>query len=237
MNSKALQDLRSQLTEMGNEESAAHSQRFFKTGPGQYGEGDQFLGIRVPVLRKTAKQHLSLTLADVVELLKSPMHEERLLALLILVYQFGKAEARERKRIFDTYCDNLTHVNNWDLVDCSAHVIVGGHLRNRSRRLLHKLAKSNSLWDRRIAIMSTFNFIKVGEFDETLKIAEMLLGDTEDLIHKAVGWMLREIGNRDRSVEESFLTQHYLRMPRTMLRYAIEKFPERLRKRYLNGEV
>ena len=232
-----IKELRAELLELADAEIAAHSQRFFKTGPGEYGEGDQFIGIRIPVLRKLAKRHTDLSLDETADLLQSPIHEERLLALLILVYQFEKADTKEQKQIFDFYRQHLAQVNNWGLVDSSAHVMVGGYLRDRSRRWLHQMAKSKSLWRRRVAIIATYHFIKHDDFDDTLVISETLLHDKEDLIHKAVGWMLREVGNRDRPVEEAFLKRHYQDMPRTMLRYAIEKFPEVLRKKYLSGEV
>jgi 3-methyladenine DNA glycosylase AlkD len=233
MPSSTVADIRNQLHELGDPQIAEHSQRFFKTAPGQYGEGDQFIGIRVPVLRRVAKQHRGMLLSDTELLLQSPIHEERLLALLILVLRYEKADRAVRKDVFDLYRRNIRFVNNWDLVDSSAHKIVGDYLRDRSRRWLHRLAKSGILWQRRIAIMSTLAYISDGEFAETLQIAELLLHDEEDLIHKAVGWMLREIGNRDRKVEEAFLKQHCKEMPRTMLRYAIEKFPEAKRQRYL----
>lgn len=235
MKSLLIADIRDHLQTVCDSKFAEQSQRYFKTGPGEYGEGDKFIGIRVPVLRSFAKQHRDLPLADTEELLRSPIHEERLLALLILVMRYDKGDATVRKDVFDLYCRNMRFVNNWDLVDSSAHLIVGPYLRNRNRRLLHQLAKSGVLWERRIAIMSTFAYIKDGEFDEALKIAETLLSDEEDLIHKAVGWMLREIGIRDRPVEEAFLKKYCHDMPRTMLRYAIEKFPEQQRKRYLHG--
>ena len=191
----------------------------------------------MPVLRKLVKEYPDLSLKDVKTLLRSKYHEERLLALLILVSKFKKGDVSTRKEIYDLYLKNTSSVNNWDLVDLSAHYIVGPFLTNKSRAPLYRLAKSKSLWQRRIAIMSTFHFIKKGEFSETLKIAEMLLADREDLIHKAVGWMLREIGKRRLQNEETFLKKHYQKMPRTMLRYAIEKFPEPKRKRYLKGTV
>ncbi len=231
------QDIKEQLKNLGNREQAAISQRFFKTGPGEYGEGDIFIGIKVPVLRKLVKEYPDLSLKDVKTLLRSKYHEERLLALLILVSKFKKGDVSTRQEIYDLYLKNTSSVNNWDLVDLSAHYIVGPFLTNKSRAPLYRLAKSKSLWQRRIAIMSTFDFIKKGEFSETLKIAEMLLADREDLIHKAVGWMLREIGKRRLQSEETFLKKHYQKMPRTMLRYAIEKFPEPKRKRYLKGTV
>lgn len=231
------QDIKEQLKNLGNREQAAISRRFFKTGPGEYGEGDIFIGIKVPVLRKLVKEYPDLSLKDVKTLLRSKYHEERLLALLILVSKFKKGDVSTRQEIYDLYLKNTSSVNNWDLVDLSAHYIVGPFLTNKSRAPLYRLAKSKSLWQRRIAIMSTFHFIKKGEFSETLKIAEMLLADREDLIHKAVGWMLREIGKRRLQSEETFLKKHYQKMPRTMLRYAIEKFPEPKRKRYLKGTV
>jgi 3-methyladenine DNA glycosylase AlkD len=237
MNANPVSDIRNQLEELSDAAIAEHSQRFFKTGLGQYGEGDVFIGIRVPVLRRVAKANRELSLGDAELLLRSAIHEERLLALLVLVLQFEKGDAPTRKAIYKLYCSNMQYVNNWDLVDSSSHQIVGGYLRDRSKRPLHQLAKSGNLWKRRVAIISTLAYIKDGEFDETLAIAETLLHDEEDLIHKAVGWMLREVGNRDRSVEESLLKRHYRDMPRTMLRYAIEKFPETKRKRYLNGKI
>ena len=230
-------EIRSQLRALSDPKIAEHSQRFFKTGPGEYGEGDEFIGIRVPVLRRVAKDHRELPVSEAEQLLQSKIHEERLLALLILVMRYRRGDDSVRKKVFDTYCHNLRFVNNWDLVDSSAHLIVGPHLASRSKRKLHQWAKSRNLWERRIAILSTLAYIKDGEFGETIKIAATLLHDGEDLIHKAVGWMLREVGNRDRKVEEEFLKKHYQQMPRTMLRYAIEKFPEAKRKRYLLGKV
>lgn len=216
---------------------AEASLRFFKTGPGEYGEGDRFLGVRVPVLRKLARRYRSLPEGEVLELLVSVCHEERLLALLIMVEQYRRADVQGRKRLYQQYLDHTASVNNWDLVDSSAEHIVGAWLAARSRRPLFRFAQSTNLWERRIAIMATFHFIKQRDFATTLELAAILLTDPEDLIHKAVGWMLREVGNRDRAVEEVFLRQHYRDMPRTMLRYAIEKFPEPLRQQYLKGEV
>ena len=229
--------LSKRLRKMGSKEQAAISRRFFKTGPGEYGEGDVFLGIKVPVLRQLAKACQDLPLKEVEKLLISGIHEERLLALLILVRGFDRGDGIIREAIYDLYLKNTSSVNNWDLVDLSAHYIVGPYLSNKSRSPLYRLAKSKSLWERRIAIMSTFHFIKNGKFSETLTIAEILLTDREDLIHKAVGWMLREMGKRDFASEEAFLKSHYHKMPRTMLRYAIEKLPEDLRKRYLKGTL
>jgi 3-methyladenine DNA glycosylase AlkD len=216
---------------------ARASQWFFKTGAGQYGEGDRFLGITAPVMRKLAREYEGLSLRGVASLLKSPWHEERLVALLILVRQYAAADQAGRENIYQCYVGNRTRINNWDLVDCSAPQIVGAHLQARGRRFLRQLARSPSLWDRRIAVLATFHFIKDGDFDDALTIAGVLLVDREDLIHKAVGWMLREIGKRDRAAEEKFLRKYASRMPRTMLRYAIERFPERLRRQYLAGRT
>ena len=224
------------LRELGDSEIAAHSQRFFKTGPGQYGEGDRFLGIRVPVIRKCVREYRTISLQDAVEIVKSPFHEARLLALLILVAKYSAAkENAEREAIYRSYLSHTEFINNWDLVDSSAEHIVGAHLFGSDRRPIYRLARSKSLWERRIGIMATFHFVKREDFSDTLAIAELMLGDKEDLIHKAVGWMLREVGKRNRNVEEEFLTKHYKQMPRTMLRYAIEKLPETERQAYLHG--
>ena len=212
---------------------AAALQRFFKTAPGEYGEGDRFLGLTVPAVRAVAAQYQSLPLRDVEALLQSPWHEERLLALVILVGQYQRETPTGRDAIYRLYRRNIHRINNWDLVDCSAGRIVGAQLRAGRRSPLRRLARSGSLWERRIAIMATGFYITRGEFDETLRVARLLLDDPHDLIHKAVGWMLREVGNRDRGVEERFLRRYAHRMPRTMLRYAIERFPQRLRRRYL----
>ena len=225
--------LQRQLKALGDADTARHSQRFFKTGPGEYGEGDVFVGVRVPVVRKLAKQFSELSLDQVTKALASPLHEVRLCALIILVGQFSRGGEAEQGRIYRLYLDSTQRINNWDLVDASAHKIVGPWLARRPRKPLYKLARSNNLWERRIAIMSTFHFIRQSDFDETLAIAELLLADGEDLIHKAVGWMLREVGNRDRKTELGFLNEHGSKMPRTMLRYAIEKFPEADRQRFL----
>ena len=231
------QDIKKRLKSLGNGEQAEISRRFFKTGPGGYGEGDVFLGIKVPVLRKLAREFAALPLQEAETLLASGIHEDRLLALLLLVRMFEQGDASVRQAIYDLYLKNTAYVNNWDLVDLSAPGIVGPYLADRSRAPLCRLAKSESLWERRIAIMSTFHFIKKNEFADTLKIAATLIGDTHDLIHKAVGWMLREIGKRHLQTEEKFLQQYYLKMPRTMLRYAIEKFPQIQRQRYLKGRI
>lgn len=224
------------LQTLANPQIAAHSQRFFKTGPGEYGEGDQFLGIRVPTLRLLAKQHKSLPLAKTEKLLHSPYHEARLLAALLLVQHFERADTATRETIYQLYLANTAYLNNWDLVDASAPKIVGPWLENRPHDILFQLARSPSLWERRIAIISTFHFIRQGQTQTTLALSEILVHDPEDLIHKAVGWMLRELGKRDQPAEEAFLQKHLNTLPRTLLRYAIEKFPEPLRKRYLAGD-
>jgi 3-methyladenine DNA glycosylase AlkD len=230
-------DICSRLQALGDNERAKALQRFFKTAKGEYGEGDIFVGLRVPDIRKLAKEYQSLPFAEIRRLLRSSIHEARLLALLILVRAYAQGDASLQKQIFHLYLQNTRFINSWDLVDASAEYIAGSHLRYRSRAPLHVLAVSDLLWDRRISIMATFHYIKCGEFAETLRIGELLLRDPEDLIHKAVGWMLREIGKRDRFIEEEFLKVHYKIMPRTMLRYAIEKFPEKLRQQYLRGEI
>ena len=233
---KAL-DIKRRLKKLGNPEHGAVSQRFFKTGPGEYGEGDIFIGIRVPVLRKLASEFKDLPVNEIEILLRSPIHEERLLALLLFVHIFKKGDGDIKKKIYDLYLESTEFINNWDLVDTSAEHIVGAYLLDKNKRPLYRLAKSKNLWNRRIAIMATFHFIKRHEFSETLKISHMLLFDRQDLIHKATGWMLREIGKRDLRTEEIFLKEHYKKMPRTMLRYAIEKFPEKKRQRYLKGNM
>lgn len=225
------------LRNMADPAIAKHAQRFFKTGPGEYSEGDQFLGIRTPVLRKQSKVYQHIPLEDVLTVLRSPYHEERLCALFILVLKFSQGNDADRAKIYELFLDNRQHVNNWDLVDSSAYQIVGAYLENHDRGILNQLAQSDSLWDRRIAMISTFYFIKHHQFDDALAIATQLLHDHEDLIHKAVGWMLREIGKRDLAVETAFLKLHYQTMPRTMLRYAIEKFPKHERDLYLKGLI
>lgn len=232
---KLFGELKKEIQKNANRERAEISQRFFKTGPGEYGEGDVFVGIAVPRARYIAKKYSHVSLGDVETLMRSKIHEERLIALLILVEK--NKEERNENHIQRIYLKNMRWVNNWDLVDLSADKIVGRHLYNRKKDLLFSLAKSENVWERRIATIATFYFIKNEKYDDTLKIAKMLMNDTHDLIHKAVGWMLREIGKRSLSVEEKFLKTHYKKMPRTMLRYAIERFPEAKRKRYLKGEI
>jgi 3-methyladenine DNA glycosylase AlkD len=231
-----VRNIRKKLRQLGSEEKAKVLQRFFKTGPGAYGEGDVFIGVRVPDLRKLVKEYQDITIKEVMQLLRSSIHEERLFALLILVSKYSKGNETVKKRIYELYLQTTKFINSWDLVDGSAQHIVGAFLMDKSKEPIYRLAKSNSLWERRIAILSTFHFIKHDNYSETLKISKILLTDEQDLIHKAVGWMLREIGKRHISTEEIFLKKYYKRMPRTMLRYAIEKFPESKRKKYLRGD-
>jgi 3-methyladenine DNA glycosylase AlkD len=225
------------LESLGDPRDAAFYPGYFKTGPGEYGEGDRFLGIRAPVVRQIAKEAASLPLAECRKLLRSPFNEVRATALLILVRKYQRGDDEEREKIFRLYLAGTKHINNWNLVDVSAPAVVGEHLLHRSRAPLRKLARSKSLWERRIAIIATQTLIRNEDYDETFRIADLLLEDEHDLIHKAAGWMIREVGNRDRARAEAFLKPRYARMPRTMLRYAIEKYPEPLRKRYLRGDV
>lgn len=228
------QAARKKLHDLSSPAVAESAARFFKTGPGQYGEGDKFIGIKVPVLRAISREFRALSLDEIESLLQSPIHEERHLALMILVLQAAKCDDADTKTAFDFYLRNTPFINNWDLVDCSAPQVIGGHLINRSRKPLLILAQSRSLWERRIAIVSTQHFIRRGDLGETLTISQKLLRDKEDLIHKATGWMLREVGKKNRAVLEGFLNQHCLTMPRTMLRYAIERFPPAQRQAYLH---
>jgi len=229
--------IRAELQELGDPVRATHSLRFFKTGPGEYGEGDKFLGLTVPVMRTLVRKYRALADDAALELLASPWHEERLVALLLLVDGYKHGDERRRQKIHRAYLANARWINNWDLVDSSAEHVVGPHLDAGDISLLEQLARSKNIWERRIAIVSTFHFIKRNEFRPTLRIATILLGDSHDLIHKAVGWMLREVGKRDRKTLDAFLKRHYRQLPRTMLRYAIERHPERTRKRYLAGSV
>ncbi len=229
-NNNLFSQITKEITSFKNPENAAFLLRFFKTGKGQYGEGDVFLGITVPEQRKIAKKYIDLTFDDIQEMLNNKIHEFRLIALFILVYKYQKADdtsassaQEKRKEIVDFYLKNTKKVNNWDLVDSSAGYILGDYLLDRDKSILYKLAKSENIWERRIAIIATQGFIRNNQFEDTLKIAEILLDDKQDLIHKAVGWMLREVGNRDLNTLYRFLDKHYQKMPRTMLRYAIEK--------------
>ena len=217
-----------------NPQKAKILARFFKTGKGEYGEGDIFLGITVPQQRSIAKNYTYLPLTDLEKLINSPIHEYRLICLLILIEKYKKGSPKEKKNIVAFYLKNTKKINNWDLVDLSAHKILGDYLLDKNKKIIYQLAESENLWERRISILTTFNFIGRGEFEDSLKIAEILLNDKHDLIHKAVGWMLREIGKRDIEAEEVFLRKFHKSMPRTMLRYAVEKFEDKKRKYYLN---
>ncbi len=253
----SITNLRKELRAKGSLERAEASKWFFKTGPGQYGEGDIFIGVKSADMRSLAKKDRELKLSDIQKLLSSKIHEERQVALIILVEKFqmtrsptsshlrGKPKLNRhrvssqfrQKEIYEFYLKNTKYINNWDLVDLSAHKIVGEYLKDKSREPLYKLARSKSLWEKRISIISTFAFIREDDFRDALKIAEILLQDEHDLIHKAVGWMLREVGKKSLATEENFLKKHYKHMPRTMLRYAIERFPEKKRQAYLKGVI
>jgi len=233
----SLLEMRKEIFKQKNPAQAIVLQRFFKTGKGEYGEGDIFYGITVPVQRIIAKQFKDLSLGDLKVLINSKVHEERLIAAFILVEQFQKANEKKQKTIFNFYIKNRSGINNWDLVDLSAPKIVGQYLIDKDKKLLYKFAHSKDLWEKRIAILSTFTFMRQHWFEDTFIISEILMLDEHDLIHKAVGWMLREVGNRDIEAEEEFLKKYYKTMPRTALRYAIEKFPEKKRKNYLKGMV
>jgi 3-methyladenine DNA glycosylase AlkD len=225
--------IKKELKKLANPKKADLLQRFFKTGKGEYGEGDVFLGIKVPIQRKLANKYKTLPVADLQILLNSKIHEQRLVALFILMHQYKKADAVGRQEIVNFYLNNTKNINNWDLIDLSAPRLLGDYLLDKPRKLLYTLSRSNSIWEKRIAVLSTFAFIKNAQFDDSLKIGETLLQDHHDLIHKGVGWMLREIGKKDQAIEEAFLKKHYKKMPRTMLRYAIEKFDEQKRKFYM----
>ena len=237
INLMSLTAIRRELKKHADPERARDSLRFFKTGPHQYGAGDKFLGIKVPVLRRLARDFRDEPLATSVTLLQSPFHEERLLALFLLVGSYKRGNDVQKKQIYQLYLQNTRFINNWDLVDSSAEHVVGAFLAAKNRRKLITLARSGDLWERRIAMLATFYYIKDRDFTDALSIADLLINDQHDLIHKAVGWMLREIGNRDPVVEKKFLRSRYKKMPRTMLRYAIEKFPAGERQRYLRGNI
>jgi len=227
----------STLKKLSDREIAKHSQRYFKTGKGEYGYGDIFLGIRVPVLRKQVSQFREISITEIKKLIRSRYHEIRLFALLLLVKKFSMKDVGRQEKIYNLYLQHTKYINNWDLVDTSAPSIVGQWLFDKDRTILYELAKSDMLWERRISMISTGWFIKNEQYRDTLQISDILINDPEDLIHKAAGWMLREIGNRDRSVEEKYLKSRYKKMPRIMLRYAIEKFKPELRQRYLKSRV
>jgi 3-methyladenine DNA glycosylase AlkD len=242
----SLAKLKQEMIQLKNPEKAKVFAGFFKTKPGQYGAGDYFLGLTIPIQRELAKKYTYLPLLAIEKLLQSKWHEHRLTAGLILTYKYSELDKKNsiiietKKEIFDFYLNHATRFNNWDLVDSTAHKIIGAYLDNnqkQERTILYKLAKSDNLWERRIAMIATFQFIKQQDYKDALAIAELLLKDEHDLIHKAVGWMLREVGKHNQKIEEQFLQQHYRQMPRTMLRYAIEKFPESKRKAYLKNKI
>ncbi len=232
-------NLKKELQDLKNPERAEHSKRYFKTGKGHYGEGDVFIGITNPILRATAKKYLNLSYPELQELLNDKIHEYRLISLLILTgkYKRAKKDNLEKRRIYEFYMKNARNINNWDLVDLSAPSIVGDFVQRDGTEILMRLSKSENLWEKRIAIISTLPLIKKSRFGETLAISEILMKDEHDLIHKAVGWALREVGKKNMRVLELFLIQRYKEMPRTMLRYAIERFPEEKRQDYLKGRV
>jgi 3-methyladenine DNA glycosylase AlkD len=228
-----LNDLIKELESLKDDKQAEILQRFFKTRKGEYGEGDIFLGIKVPVQRGVAKKYLDLNLSKIKELLKSKVHEHRMVGILILIKKYEK----DKEEIFNFYMNNLKGINNWDLIDVSCPRIVGEFLLDKDKKILYDFANSEDLWKKRIAIVSTWKFIREGELEDVFALSEILLNDGHDLIHKAVGWMLREAGKKDEERLEKFLKFHYKNMPRTMLRYAIEKFEEEKRKKYLRGDV
>lgn len=230
--------IKKDLASLADPEYAQHGQRFFKTGKGEYGYGDKFIGIRMPDLRVLTKNYIDLGFVDISKLIKSKIHEERLAGLLILVNQYKAAkEETQKDRIYNFYIKHFKHINNWDLVDVTCPHIVGPHLMNKNRKVLVDWARSEHLWTKRIAIVSNWWFIRNGDISSVFKISRILLNDEHDLIHKAVGWMLREAGKKDRKALEKFLQRHYENMPRTMLRYAIEMFPESRRQKYLKGRI
>lgn len=234
MESKIILEIKKELRSCGSKEKARILESFFKTGPGEYAQGDKFIGASVPHTRIIARKYADLPMKRILVLLSSSIHEERMLALLILIFRFEKAGGKEKEKIFRLYLKNTRNINNWDLVDLSAPKIAGAFLKDKDKKILYKLASSSIIWERRIAMVSTFSFIRNREFEETLNISALLLKDKEDLIHKAVGWMLREVGKRDQGQEEQFLKKYAGQMPRMMLRYAIEKFPEEKRRYYLS---
>jgi 3-methyladenine DNA glycosylase AlkD len=230
-----LTDLQKELAQASDPERARNLAWFFKTGKGEYGEGDVFCGITVPVMRKIAKRYLHLRVSDVKKLLSSPIHEHRSVALEILVFQYEAGDAATKEKLFDFYLKNTRYINNWDLVDASAPYIVGEQLLSKSREPLYQLARSSNLWERRIAIVATLALIRNDQLKDTFAISKLLLNDPHDLIHKAVGWMLREAGKRSTPAQLNFLEENYAAMPRTALRYAIERLPQAQRKRILKG--
>jgi len=233
-----VEQIKQELQKYVEPEKAAFLPKFFQAGPGGYAEGDEFIGVRVPRLRQAARKYYrNITLIEIAELLHDPVHEYRAVALMMLASKYEKADPKAKEEIAQFYLDNLDYVNNWDLVDLSADKILGAHLFAGDRRVLYELAASKHLWRQRAAVMATFYFIRHGEFSDTFRLAELLIGHPHHLIHKAVGWMLREVGKRDQRAEVEFLKAHYQRMPRTMLRYAIEKLEPGLRRQFLEGRA
>ena len=229
---------REEIRALANKEIAQHSLRFFKTDKGEYGHGDLFLGVRAPKIRLIAKKHIDISITDMKTLIQSKYHEERFLGLIILVNKYAKTkDKKNRNQLYKIYVSSFKYINNWNLVDVTCPHVTGKHLIDKDRTILYKWAKSEDLWTKRIAMVSTFSFIRKNDLEDTFKIAEILLHDEHDLIHKAVGWMLREAGKRDIKKEETFLKKYYKTMPRTMLRYSIEKFPETKRQKYLKGTL
>ena len=229
---------REEIRALANKEIAQHSLRFFKTDKGEYGHGDLFLGVRAPKIRLIAKKHIDISITDMQTLIRSKYHEERFLGLIILVNKYAKTkDKKNRNQLYKIYVSSFKYINNWNLVDVTCPHVTGKHLIDKDRTILYKWAKSEDLWTKRIAMVSTFSFIRKNDLEDTFKIAEILLHDEHDLIHKAVGWMLREAGKRDIKKEETFLKKYYKTMPRTMLRYSIEKFPESKRQKYLKGTI
>ena len=229
---------REEIRALANKEIAQHSLKFFKTDKGEYGHGDLFLGVRAPKIRLIAKKHIDISITDMKTLIQSKYHEERFLGLIILVNKYAKTkDKKNRNQLYKIYVSSFKYINNWNLVDVTCPHVTGKHLIDKDRTILYKWAKSEDLWTKRIAMISTFSFIRKNDLEDTFKIAEILLHDEHDLIHKAVGWMLREAGKRDLKREETFLKKYYKTMPRTMLRYAIEKFPETKRQKYLKGTI
>jgi 3-methyladenine DNA glycosylase AlkD len=234
INNKTATELIDHLNKLADPKRAKALSWFFKTGPGQYGEGDKFIGITVPELRRVAKDFKELPFVELATLLRSSVHEHRFIALKILVLQYERGDAKKKEEVCRFYLKNIKSINNWDLVDTSAPYILGEYLLNKDKKILYKLVRSKNIWERRISIISTFMLIREGKYNDSLKLAEILLKDKHDLIHKAVGWMLREIGKRSPETEHAFLEKYCGIMPRTMLRYAIEKFPPEKRREYLN---
>ena len=225
--------LQKEIQSLTNSNRGKSESRFSKTGPGDYAEGQIFLGIKTSIKRNLAKKYAELNLNDIKKFIEENIHDHRFIALIILIKKYK----RDKQKIVDFYLENSKKWNNWSLVDISADKILGNFLLDKDRKVLYELARSENLWEKRIAIVATYAFIRQNQFEETLKISEILLSDKHDLIHKAVGWMLREVSKKNEKILEEFLEKHYSKIPRTTLRYAIEKFPEEKRKRYLKGEI